>query len=133
MGKRGKEMQTAVLAILRASDRPYSAYELLESLKDIYPKIAPPTVYRALTALTQRGQIRRLESLNAFISCQSQEHQQKSVISICGDCGLVAENFEPDIFSHLSWALEKTGFSAQRHMIEVNGICASCGPSQAIS
>ena len=43
-----------------------------------------------------------------------------------------AENFEPDIFSHLSWALEKTGFSAQRHMIEVNGICASCGPTQAI-
>lgn len=72
MGKRGKEMQTAVLTILRASDRPYSAYELLESLKDIYPKIAPPTVYRALAALTQRGQIRRLESLNAFISCQSQ-------------------------------------------------------------
>ena len=71
MGKRGKEMQTAVLAILRASDRPYSAYELLESLNDIYPKIAPPTVYRALAALTQRGQIRRLESLNAFISCQS--------------------------------------------------------------
>ena len=83
MGKRGKEMQTAVLAILRASDRPCSAYELLKSLKDIYPKIAPPTVYRALAALTQRGQIRRLESLNAFISCQSQKHQQKSVISIC--------------------------------------------------
>ena len=87
MGKRGKEMQTAVLTILRASDRPYSAYELLESLKDIYPKIAPPTVYRALATLGERGRIHRLESLNAYVACQSEAHHQASVLSICEDCG----------------------------------------------
>ena len=95
MGKRGEEMQTAVLAILRASDCPHSAYDLLESLKDIYPKIAPPTVYRALAALVERGQIHRLESLNAYIACQSEAHHQASVLSICEDCGAVEENFEP--------------------------------------
>ena len=131
MGKRGEESQTAVLAILRTSDCPHSAYDLLESLKDIYPKIAPPTVYRALATLGERGQIHRLESLNAYVACQSEAHHQASVLSICEDCGAVAENFEPDIFSRLSAALRKSGFSAQRHIIEVNGICASCGPSQA--
>ena len=131
MGKRGEEMQTAVLAILRASDCPHSAYELLESLKDTYPKIAPPTVYRALAALVERGQIHRLESLNAYLACQIEAHHQASVFSICEDCGVVEENFEPDIFSRLSSALQKSGFSAQRHIIEVNGICANCGPSQA--
>ena len=131
MGKRGKEIQTAVLAILRTSDCPHSAYDLLESLKDIYPKIAPPTVYRALATLGERGQIHRLESLNAYVACQSEAHHQASVLSICEDCGAVAENFEPDIFSRLSAALRKSGFSAQRHIIEVNGICASCGPAQA--
>ena len=131
MGKRGEEIQTAVLAILRTSDCPHSAYDLLESLKDIYPKIAPPTVYRALATLGERGQIHRLESLNAYVACQSEAHHQASVLSICEDCGAVAENFEPDIFSRLSAALRKSGFSAQRHIIEVNGICASCGPAQA--
>ena len=131
MGKRGEEMQTAVLAILRASDCPHSAYDLLDSLKDIYPKIAPPTVYRALAALVERGQIHRLESLNAYVACQSEAHHQTSVLSICEDCGVVEETFEPDIFSRLSAALRKSGFSAQRHIIEVNGICASCGPAQA--
>ena len=131
MGKRGEEIQTAVLAILRTSDCPHSAYDLLESLKDIYPKIAPPTVYRALATLGERGQIHRLESLNAYVACQSEAHHQASVLSICEDCGAVAENFEPDIFSLLSAALRQSGFSAQRHIIEVNGICASCGPAQA--
>jgi Fur family zinc uptake transcriptional regulator len=124
-------MQTAVLAILRDSKSPHSAYTLLDRLQETYPKIAPPTVYRALAALVERGQIHRLESLNAYVACQSEAHHQASVLSICEDCGVVAENFEPDIFSRLSAALRKSGFSAQRHIIEVNGICASCGPAQA--
>ena len=131
MGKRGKQMQTEILSILRDCKSPHSAYDLLESLKDIYPKIAPPTVYRALAALVERGQIHRLESLNAHIACQSEAHHQASVLSICEDCGAVEENFEPDIVSRLSAALRKSGFSAQRHIIEVNGICESCRPAQA--
>ncbi len=131
MGKRGKQMQTEILSILRDCKSPHSAYDLLESLKDIYPKIAPPTVYRALAALVERGQIHRLESLNAYIACQSEAHHQASVLSICEDCGAVEENFEPDIVSRLSAALRKSGFSAQRHIIEVNGICESCRPAQA--
>ena len=131
MGKRGEEMQTAVLAILRDSKSPHSAYTLLDRLQETYPKIAPPTVYRALAALVERGQIHRLESLNAYVACQSEAHHQTSVLSICEDCGVVEENFEPDIFSRLSATLRKSGFSAQRHIIEVNGICASCGPAQA--
>ena len=124
-------MQTEILSILRDCKSPHSAYDLLESLKDIYPKIAPPTVYRALAALVERGQIHRLESLNAYIACQSEAHHQASVLSICEDCGAVEENFEPDIVSRLSAALRKSGFSAQRHIIEVNGICESCRPAQA--
>ena len=131
MGKRGKQMQTEILSILRDCKSPHSAYDLLEGLKDIYPKIAPPTVYRALAALVERGQIHRLESLNAYIACQSEAHHQASVLSICEDCGAVEENFEPDIVSRLSAALRKSGFSAQRHIIEVNGICESCRPAQA--
>ena len=131
MGKRGKQMQTEILSILRDSKSPHSAYTLLDRLQETYPKIAPPTVYRALAALVERGQIHRLESLNAYVACQSEAHRQASVLSICEDCGVVEETFEPDIFSRLSAALRKSGFSAQRHIIEVNGICANCGPAQA--
>ena len=131
MGKRGKQMQTEILSILRDSKSPHSAYTLLDRLQETYPKIAPPTVYRALAALGERGQIHRLESLHAYIACESEAHHQTSVLSICEDCGVVEETFEPDIFSRLSAALRKSGFSAQRHIIEVKGNCASCGPAQA--
>ena len=39
MGKRGEEMQTAVLAILRDSKSPHSAYTLLDRLQETYPKL----------------------------------------------------------------------------------------------
>jgi Fur family zinc uptake transcriptional regulator len=104
MGKRGKEIQTAVLAILRTSDCPHSAYDLLESLKDIYPKIAPPTVYRALATLGPSvARYIGLESLNAFMSLAKAKRIIKpQCFQYAEIVALVAENFEPDIFSHLS-------------------------------
>ena len=133
MDKRREEMASAVLAILRAGDRSYSAFKLLKSLKDTYPKIAPRTVYRALTDLVELKQIHRLGSLNSFIVCQSQEHQQRSIILIHRDFGLIAENFEPDVFSSMSWALKKIEFWAQRYFNKVNNICANCGPRLSTS
>ena len=131
MGKRGKNMQAELLSIMRGKKNAHSAYNLLEELKGRHPKIAPTTVYRALAALTERGAIHRLESINAYIACQCEDHHQPSIFSICVDCGVVEENFEPDVFSELSSVLKNTGFSAQHHVVEVNGTCAGCKTVEA--
>ena len=131
MGKLGEKMQAEVLSIMRGEKSSLSAYDLLDELREKYPKIAPPTVYRALAALTERGQVHRLESLNAYIARQCEDHHQPSIFSICNDCGVVEENFEPELFSKLSSALKNNGFSVQRHVVEVNGTCASCKPGEA--
>ncbi len=58
MGKRGEKTQADVLAVLRRRGGPMSAYEVLGALRERHPKIAPPTIYRALAgdhdALRQR-------------------------------------------------------------------------------
>ena len=131
MGKRGEKMQAEVLSIMRGAKSSHSAYDLLDELREKYPKIAPPTVYRALAALIESGQVHRLESLNAYVACQREDHHQPSIFSICNDCGVVEENFEPELFSKLSSALKNSGFSVQRHVVEVNGTCASCKPGEA--
>jgi len=64
-----------VLALLRDRIKAMSAYDVLGELRQFNPKIAPPTVYRALTALEEKGQIHRLESINAFVACQCDQHQ----------------------------------------------------------
>ena len=126
MDKRGKRMQADVLAVLRSRRTPMSAYEMLGCLREERPRLAPPTIYRALAALTDLGSVHRLESLNAFIACQRGRHRQASILSICNDCGGVEENVSTELLKTLSGIAGKTGFAPARHVIEIHGQCASC-------
>ncbi len=127
MSRQGQRIQKEILVILRQHLTPRSAYDVLGELRQISPKIAPPTVYRALAALTLHGRVHRLESLNAFIACQCDQHQNASILSICDDCGTVEESVAPDILKELSSIAAQSGFAPSRHVIEVHGLCASCG------
>ena len=88
MSTRGERTQAQVLAVLRKHECPLSAYQILAELSRDNPKMAPPTVYRALAALMKQGHVHRLESLNAFVACKCDVHQRASILSICNDCGL---------------------------------------------
>ena len=124
-------MQADVLAVLRRRDTPLSAYNILDELRVTNPKIAPPTIYQALAALTERGHVHRLESLKAYIACQCGSHQNALILSICDDCGTVEESFATDLLKMLASIVGKSGFAPMRHVIEVHGICGSCSAGQA--
>lgn len=130
MSERGQRMQAQVLAVLRSHRVPMSAYEVLRCLREEHPRLAPPTIYRALAALTERGKAHRLESLNAFIACQCDRHHDASILSICTDCGAVEESLSIDLLTTLSRIAGKSGFAPMRHVIEVHGQCASCGSAE---
>ena len=130
MPMRGQRMQAQVLAVLRSCRLPMSAYDVLRCLREEHPRLAPPTIYRALAALTERGKAHRLESLNAFIAYQCDRHHDASILSICTDCGAVEEDLSPDLLTRLSGIAGKSGFAPMRHVVEVHGQCASCGPAE---
>ena len=130
MSKRGEETQAEVLAVLQRRRGPLSAYDVLRILREDNPKIAPPTIYRALAALKERGRVHRLESLNAFIACKCGRHQHASILSICDDCGAVEESVAPDLLKELSNIIGVSGFAPMHHVIEVHGLCASCSGGQ---
>ena len=123
-------MQAQVLAVLRSRRLPTSAYEVLRCLREEHPRLAPPTIYRALAALTARGKIHRLESLNAFVACQRDRHHDASILSICTDCGAVEESLSTDLLTTLSGIAGKSGFAPMRHVIEVHGQCGACGSAE---
>lgn len=133
MSMRGERMRAEVLAVLRRSDAPQSAYDVLRELRPTHPKIAPPTVYNALAVLTKRGQAHRVESLKAYIACQCDDHHHVSVLSICDDCGTVDERIAPDLLDDLSDLLASTGFTPERHVIEVHGTCAACADRATVA
>ncbi len=126
MRKQGSQRQAEVLEVLQKNVRPMTAYEVLDKLKGEEAGLAPPTVYRALTALTEEGRAHRLESINAFVSCQCQHVDHAPVLAICDDCGSVEEHADEIVMDRLTAITQSTGFRARRHVVEVHGSCVAC-------
>ncbi|MFD0857836.1 Fur family transcriptional regulator [Roseovarius aquimarinus] len=126
MRKQGSQRQAEVLEVLQGNARPMTAYEILDKLKDSEAGLAPPTVYRALSALTEEGRAHRLESLNAFVPCQCAHVDHAPVLAICDDCGVVEEYADQDVMNRLTALARSTGFRAARHVVEVHGTCRAC-------
>ena len=127
---RGEQMQADILSVLMAQDGVMSAYDIMDALKGSYPKIAPPTVYRALSALTKAGQVHRLESRNGYMACQHDHAEETAVLSICDDCGAVEETASNKILDDLAYDAKKSGFVPSRHVIEMIGTCGDCASAE---
>ncbi|MBK1717753.1 Fur family transcriptional regulator [Thiocystis violacea] len=126
LGVRLTPQRRRVLAILRASDRPLGAYEILEAMRDGARALAPPTVYRALDFLVEQGLAHKLESLHAFVGCTHPDHPHSSQFLICADCGLVTELENDAIARSLKSAASESGFEPRRPVVELIGTCAAC-------
>ena len=124
--KQPADWHTRVLAVLSKNRGALSAYEVLDELRVFNPKNAPPTVYRALNALAERGQVHRLESMNAYVACRCANHQHAPVLSVCVECGQVEESLAPQVMSALSDVTGQTGFTSTHQVIELHGRCISC-------
>ncbi len=125
-GVRLTQQRKAVLQLLCASDKPLSAYELLDRMRGLIKNPAPPTVYRALDFLLEQGLAHKLESLHAYVSCTHPEHSHASQFLICDDCGEVAEIEDPGVTKNLKALGETIGFRTKRPVVEVLGTCGQC-------
>ncbi|MEJ2308084.1 MAG: transcriptional repressor [Gammaproteobacteria bacterium] len=120
------EQRKTVLRLLCASEKPLSAYELLDLMRESVKNPAPPTVYRALDFLLEQGLVHKLESIHAYIGCSHPDHPHASQFLICADCGEVAEVEDRDIASSLKAAGKAAGFHTERPVVELLGTCAQC-------
>ena len=123
---RSQYLRESVLEILQDNSEPMSAYDVLHELQKVTGKIAPTTVYRTLSSLQNERAVHRLESLNAYIACNKNCMHNAPIISICDACGEVEESVSDELLANLSDIVQRKGFSAERHVIEVHGKCAPC-------
>lgn len=116
-----------VLDVLEKADAPRTAYQILDQLRAEGVR-APTTVYRALDRLVRAGKAHRLESMNAFVSCDRHRHHDATAFAICDDCGTVTEFGEADVLGPLmDWSRQR-GFRLGRMTLELHGRCSECGP-----
>ena len=126
MRKRAAARQSDVLSVLNTSERPMTAYQILEQLQASEPNIAPTTVYRTLSALLDLGHAHRLESIKAFVPCRCNHVESVPVLAICDGCGTVEEHDGSDLLPTLTNLTDQNNFRADRHIVEIHGQCGTC-------
>jgi len=126
MRKQAATRQSDILTVLRGSDAPMTAYQILETLQSEEPDLAPPTVYRALSALTTQGRAHKLESLKAFVPCRCDHGASLPVLAVCGTCGVVEEHDGSALMPGLTDLMRPSGFQTDRTIVEVHGSCTDC-------
>lgn len=132
-GVRLTEQRRAVFASLVQHGHPLGAYDLIEKLRPSSGRSpAPIAIYRALDFLQQNGLIHRLETLNAYIACpHSHKASEPVAFLICEQCQHVEEASAEGVSKALNALAAASGFTAHRRVIELGGICQSCGHRQS--
>jgi Fur family zinc uptake transcriptional regulator len=130
-GLRLTPLRRQVLELVWRSHTPARAYEILEELKELGHRPAPPTAYRALDFLERAGLIHRIESLNAFVGCADPGARHAGQFFICERCDAIAEISDPSLIDALQEHAERLGFAPRTRTIEVRGTCARCGSETA--
>jgi Fur family zinc uptake transcriptional regulator len=117
--------QSEVLTCLRQAKQPMSAYDILDRVRNA--GIAhPPTVYRALNELMQKGMVHRLQSRSAFIACDHGGCDGRSAFAICRQCGKVVEIPLSERDQSALLGLAPEAIAPEQVTLEIAGLCAVC-------
>lgn len=120
-------MRREVLELLARAEAPLGAYALIDQLSRRKAKtIAPPTAYRALDFLVERGFVVKVESANAYAPCDHLGHAHHGLLLICRRCGRADEVESPKVDAALAETAASAGFRPLRQVVEVEGLCGAC-------
>lgn len=126
-GARLTPLRKEVLELILTATGPVGAYDLLAKIKSESDRpAAPPTVYRTLDFLLEKGFIHRLTSINAYIPCCHPREGHQAAFLICTQCKAVTEASAQGLIQQLQDLADSDQFQAQHSIIEISGICQQC-------
>ncbi len=131
-GLRLTALRRRIMELIVEQAKPVKAYDLLDLIRQERGGAAPPTVYRALDFLLEHGFIHKLESINAFISCEHLHDEPGSPLHqppflICDRCSRTVELNDTRAAEVLAREARRLGFTPQAQTLEIHGLCARCG------
>lgn len=127
VGARLTPLRKEVLELILNASGPMGAYDLLARIKSQTDRpAAPPTVYRTLDFLLEKGLIHRLTSINAYIPCCHPREGHQAAFLICTECHTVKEASSQGLTQQLDQLAALDDFAAQHSIIEISGKCQQC-------
>ena len=104
-----------------------SAQDVHARLRAAGTRIGLTTVYRALQAMADSGEVdvlRQPDGESVYRRCSTPRHHHHLV---CRDCGRTVEVDGPAVERWAERVAAEHGFSGVEHTVEVFGTCAACG------
>ncbi|MGY1803843.1 Fur family transcriptional regulator [Blastococcus sp. SYSU D00922] len=123
--RRPSRQRSAVLALLDGLDGFRSAQDLHALLRQRGDSVGLATVYRALQALVDDGQVDVLRGDDGEASyrrCSTGHHHHL----VCRSCGRTVEVADPPVERWAARVAAEHGFADVQHQLEVFGTCAAC-------
>jgi Fur family zinc uptake transcriptional regulator len=117
--------QSEILSCLRQAGEPMSAYAILDRVRKSGIS-HPPTVYRALNDLMQKGMVHRLQSRSAFVACGHGACDGKFAFAICRACDKVVEVPLTDENQAALLGLAPDEITPEQVTVEIGGLCEHC-------
>ena len=122
---RTTRQRSAVAAVFDELDGFHSAQEVHARLRTAGDGVGLSTVYRAVQALADDGQLDsiRTESGEAlYRRCSTQHHHHL----VCRSCGRTVEVAGPTVEAWAARVAGAHGFADVSHTLEIVGTCAAC-------
>ena len=114
-----------ILETLKKSEIHPTAEELYVKVKQKMPRISLGTVYRNLSLLVEKGDVRKLDAAGTN-SVRYDGRNDEHCHLICSSCGKITD-VDLGLFSAVDTKLqEETGFTVSEHSIVLKGLCAEC-------
>jgi Fur family ferric uptake transcriptional regulator len=124
-GRRTTRQRSALVALLDELDGFRSAQDLHALLRERGDAVGLATVYRALQALVDEGQLDVLRGADgeaAYRRCSPSHHHHL----VCRSCGRTVEVADPPVERWAARVAAEHGFVDVQHELEVFGTCAGC-------
>jgi len=130
---RGKNLKAtpqrlAVLHVLHSSRRYMETEEIHEKVREILPRTGLATIYRTLESFADIGLIVRIHFKDGChhytITPEGHGHYM-----ICTECKKTMEFEECPFDKFVEKVAKRTGFSINRHFVQLYGQCGKCRQS----
>ena len=123
--RRHTRQRAAVSAVLERTDEFLSAQDLHAALRADGERIGLATVYRALQALADSGEVdvlRTDDGQSAYRRCSTGHHHHL----VCRACGRTVEVESRVVERWAAGVARDSGFVDTEHTVEITGTCAGC-------
>ncbi|AQX16925.1 transcriptional repressor [Tessaracoccus lapidicaptus] len=124
-GARNTWQRAAIRDLLEGCEEFRTAQQLHDQLRESGAKVGLATVYRALQAMTEAGEVDMLRSADGeatYRRCSSSHHHHL----VCRECGYSVEIVARPVEEWAAEVAASNGFTEVGHEVEVFGLCRAC-------